>query len=1079
MIFTRRSYFPLLAAALFMLLAAVSFAIGFRLAEPSANAAPAWQTKVTDWVMTKTADGKEAEFLVILEDQADFSLARNMEQKQEKGRFVRDALLSKAETSQAPIVDLLKFIKKKYRSFYIVNAILVTGGRDVVEMLASRPDVARIEGNPKIKNNLVAQPTAAELNAAIRKLQSKNAPEAVELGVNSIRAPEVWAMGFTGQGIVVGGADTGIRWDHNALKSHYRGWNGSTADHNYNWHDSVHSGGGSCGPNTAAPCDDNGHGTHTVGTVLGDDGGANQVGVAPGAKFIGCRNMDQGNGTPATYIECMEWFLAPYPIGGTPAQGDSSKAPDITANSWGCPPSEGCSVGTLQAAVEAQRAAGIMMVVAAGNSGSACSTVSDPPSFYAASYTVGAISASTGTIASFSSRGPATADGSNRLKPEITAPGVSVRSATNSSNTSYGSSSGTSMATPHVAGAIALLWSARPALKGQIQQTIDLLNQAAVDVSSTSCSSSGVPNNVYGWGRLDIKAAVDAAGGCNYTLNPTSANYTSSGNTGSVNVMTGAGCDWAAITNNPSWIQITSGNNGTGNGTVSYSVAANNGPARNGSLGIGGVNFPISQASGCAAITVSPSALPTGYVGALYTQPLSASGGTPGYTFSFTGTLPPGVGLLSGTLVGTPTTPGTFSFTVLATDSLGCTGSQGYSVTISTGLQFYPLPKPIRLLDTRAGQSGCDAPGAPISGGTDRTQLARRTCDGVTIPANAAAITGNITPVGETTGFLTLHPTSTSRPNVASSNFAAGKIVNNVFTVRLGTDGSFKIYASATTDVVVDVSGYFAPPGAGGLYFHPLPTPIRLLETRAGETGCDTPGAQLDGGSTRTQQGRVTCSSVTIPVAAQALVGNATVVNPTAQGFITLFPGDAAQPMVANGNYMASSVVNTPFTVGLGADGAFKIYTAQTTDLVIDVLGYYSPEASDVNGAGYLFYSLAAPVRLMDSRMGATACFTPGAAFTGGVEYLQQATGTCSGQPIPTGTAAVLGNVTTVNPVGGFLTLWPSNVVTRPFVATSNFITGQTANRHFIVGLGPDGAFKLYASGTTDLVIDLSGYFAP
>src|SRR4029078_3292034 len=137
------------------------------------------------------------------------------------------------------------------------------------------------------------------------------------------------------------------------------------------------------------PCDDNGHGTHTMGTVVGDDGAGNQVGMAPGAKWIGCRNMDQGNGTPATYIECMEFFLAPYPVGGTPAQGDPSKAPDITTNSWGCPPSEGCALGTLQAAVEAQRAAGILMVVAAGNSGAACSTTTDPPSFYAASYTVG------------------------------------------------------------------------------------------------------------------------------------------------------------------------------------------------------------------------------------------------------------------------------------------------------------------------------------------------------------------------------------------------------------------------------------------------------------------------------------------------------------------------------------------------------------------------------------------------------------------------------------------------------------------------------------------------------------------
>ena len=102
---------------------------------------------------------------------------------------------------------------------------------------------------------------------------------------------------------------------------------------------------------------------------MGDHGGANQIGMAPGAKWIACRNMDQGVGTPARYIECMEFFLAPYPVGGTPDEGDPSLAPDVTINSWGCPSSEGCSVNTLQAAVEGQAAAGIMMVVAAGTFG--------------------------------------------------------------------------------------------------------------------------------------------------------------------------------------------------------------------------------------------------------------------------------------------------------------------------------------------------------------------------------------------------------------------------------------------------------------------------------------------------------------------------------------------------------------------------------------------------------------------------------------------------------------------------------------------------------------------------------------
>jgi subtilisin family serine protease len=321
----------------------------------------------------------------------------------------------------------------------------------------------------------------------------------------------VWALGYTGQDVVVGGADTGYRWDHTALKSKYRGWNGTIANHDYDWHDSIHSGGGSCGPNSPQPCDDSGHGTHTMGTAVGNDGGTNQVGMAPGAKWIGCRNMNQGVGTPATYMECMEFFLAPYPVGGTPAQGNPDLAPDVTNNSWGCPPSEGCSAATLQAAVEAQRVAGIMMVVAAGNSGSACTTVQDPPAIYDAVYSIGALNTGADTIASFSSRGPVLIDASLRRKPDVCAPGTSTRSSTPTSTTSYGLSSGTSMASPHVAGAVALLWSAQPLLRNDVSTTEMIMNETATHISSAACTSSGSPNNTFGYGRLDIKAAVDVA----------------------------------------------------------------------------------------------------------------------------------------------------------------------------------------------------------------------------------------------------------------------------------------------------------------------------------------------------------------------------------------------------------------------------------------------------------------------------------------------------------------------------------------------------------------------------------------
>src|SRR6266545_2744530 len=419
----------LLLAAFGAVLGAIASSRQPALAAPGGVARPFQSGKIAPWVMEHTANGQQSEFFVVLADQANLGPAASLQTKPEKGRFVYSTLLNKAQTTQGPILQWLRERGLEHQSFYIINAILVTGTRQVAEALAARPDVARIEGNPQIQNHFPQPETVDE---------APSQPETIEPGINYTHAPQVWALGFTGQNIVVASADTGNRWTHNALKPHYRGWDGVNANHNYNWHDSIHnSSGNPCGNDSPFPCDDFFHGSHTLGTAIGDDGMGNQIGMAPGAKWIGCRNMDQGDGTPARYIECMEFFLAPYPFNCTPSEGDPTKAPDITINSWGCPPSEGCSANTLQAAVEAQAAAGIMMVVAAGNSGSGCSSVSDPPAIYAASYTVGALNTGTDTIASFSSRGPVTVDGSGRIKPDITAPGTGTRSASNAGDNAY------------------------------------------------------------------------------------------------------------------------------------------------------------------------------------------------------------------------------------------------------------------------------------------------------------------------------------------------------------------------------------------------------------------------------------------------------------------------------------------------------------------------------------------------------------------------------------------------------------------------------------------------------------------
>ena len=510
MMFTRSPLRRLFCSLLFVTAGIAALeAIGSSRATGEANRSAA-TTKIDPWVIEHTANGQQSELMVVLGDQADLRRAADLATKNEKSHYVHDALWNKSQATQAPILQWLHERGLEYRSFYIINAILVKGSREIAETLAARPDVARVEGNPQIQNVLPQPITVVEAPP------ESETPSAIERNIIYTHAPQVWARGFTGQRLVIGTADTGVRWTHNALKSHYRGWNGTMANHNYNWHDSIHYniGNNPCGINALAPCDDNGHGTHTIGTAVGDDGVGNQIGMAPGAKWIGCRNMDQGNGTPARYLECMEFFLAPYPVGGTPAQGNSTLAPDITTNSWTCPTGEGCSVNTLRAAVEAQEAAGIMMVVAAGNQGPNCSTLLSPPSFFQASYTVGALTTGTDAIASFSNRGPITIDGSHRLKPDITAPGTDIRSSLNTSDTAYGTMTGTSMATPHIAGAVALLWSGRPEWRHDTDISRTAINNAAVHILNGACDGGRLvtPNNTYGYGRINILAAVTRPG---------------------------------------------------------------------------------------------------------------------------------------------------------------------------------------------------------------------------------------------------------------------------------------------------------------------------------------------------------------------------------------------------------------------------------------------------------------------------------------------------------------------------------------------------------------------------------------
>ncbi len=498
-------------------------------AAQSSHATVDWQSKVDPAVWQQTAANGQTEFLIVLAEQADLSGAANRPTKSEKGHYVYETLTAVARQSQQPLRSFLQAQGITYRSYWVANMIWAKGDETAVQAIARRADVATIEANPWVQ---LRQPVEEQRSGGAGEQgsggESSHLPVSQSL-ISNLRSPEwnleqinatdVWAQGITGQGVVVGGQDTGFDWEHPALINQYRGWDGTTADHNYNWHDAIHGdnpntpSGNSCGFNVPEPCDDQTHGTHTMGTMVGDDGGSNQTGVAPGAEWIACRNMEDGWGTPASYSECFEWFIAPYPIGGDPlTDGDPDRAPHVVNNSWSCPEIEGCTMpDILRQVVEAVRAAGIVTVQSAGNSGPGCSTVATPAAIYETSFTVGATNESD-QITGFSSRGPVAADGSGRLKPNITAPGQSIRSAIPGGG--YGISNGTSMASPHIVGVVALLIAAEPTLAGQVEELETLIEQTAVPLTTTQgCGDdtpASVPNNVYGWGRVDALAAVEA-----------------------------------------------------------------------------------------------------------------------------------------------------------------------------------------------------------------------------------------------------------------------------------------------------------------------------------------------------------------------------------------------------------------------------------------------------------------------------------------------------------------------------------------------------------------------------------------
>ncbi|WP_277673690.1 S8 family serine peptidase [Piscibacillus halophilus] len=449
--------------------------------------------KVDSKVKEQMDTSETLSVIIILNDQIDatniMKQANNhASEKSELGlnkkHMVRSEILTElkanAHQTQAPLLELLGQEKQKgkvknYKSFHVINAVSFTGAKEVVEKIASFKEVKQIYLDEE--RHLVT-----DTNETIPSSDGND----VQWNVNQVLAPQAWELGIDGAGAVIASIDSGVQWDHPALKEKYRGYNAAkeTVDHQYSFFDAVSG--------QAESYDDNGHGTHVTGTMVGSEpDGTNKIGVAPRAKWIAAKAFDEnGSGSDSDILEAAEWIMAPG--------GRVDMAPDVVNNSWSGGP--GINEWFLEV-VQTWRSYGIFPVFAAGNA-----SILDPngpgtiasPANYPESFAVGAVD-DENELADFSFQGPSPY---GEIKPELTAPGVNIRSTL--PNGEYGDKSGTSMAAPHIAGAVALLRQANANV------TVNEIEQILIETATplTDRDFPETPNNGYGYGLLNAYDAV-------------------------------------------------------------------------------------------------------------------------------------------------------------------------------------------------------------------------------------------------------------------------------------------------------------------------------------------------------------------------------------------------------------------------------------------------------------------------------------------------------------------------------------------------------------------------------------------
>jgi sugar lactone lactonase YvrE len=566
----------------------------------------------------------------------------------------------------------------------------------------------------------------------------------------------------------------------------------------------------------------------------------------------------------------------------------------------------------------------------------------------------------------------------------------------------------------------------------------------------------------------DAVRVVNLTAPCSPTLSTNDIEFTASANDGSVNIATSNGCSWTAASDSP-WLTLTAATQGTASGPIAFHAEANDTISpRFGHLTIAG-QTPQTQTltvkqSG-SACSYTPSALNVGFTATAGDGSVNVAT-LAGCNWTATSDSP----WLTLTAAAQGSASGPVAFHVEANDTFSSRtghltiGDQTQTATVtvtqligfgppSAGLRFVPVT-PCRVADTRGAE------GPLLSSGTTRDfAIPQSTCG---IPANAQAYSVNFTVVPvDTLTYITVFPTGQPQPVASTLNSFDGRVKANAAIVSAGTNGAVSVFTTDDTQLIIDINGYFVPGATDpALAFFPL-TPCRLVDTRGavGPLGAPALSAQQE------RVFPVLTSTCQVPSTAKAYSLNYTVVPKEPLGFLTTFPTGQTRPGVSTLNAPTGTVTANAAIVPAGDNGDVSVFVTNDTELIIDINGYFAPPAS----GGLSLYNLA-PCRVYDSRaqIGAQPVVDSMAVNVVG-----------SGCNAPASAQSYIFNTTAVPTDSlAFLTLWPHGTGERPNASALNAPDGTVTSNMAIVPT-TDGSISAFASQSTQLILDIFGYFAP